>query len=335
MNIKDLAKILNVSPSTISKAFRNSYDISAETRERILAKAKELNFQPNAFASSLRTQKTKTIAVVLPEIANNFFTLVINGIEAVAQKQGYHVLIYITHEDAQKEKDFITSLQSGRVDGVLISLSQGTTDSSHLLELQEKGIPVVYFDRVLENIDAIKVTTNDFESGYAATEHLIQQGCKKIAHLLFHEHLSISEKRKMGYLQALSDYDYVMNPDLIITCTGNHNMDYKIIKELLSATALPDGIFSSIEKLAILSYEVCNDLDINIPEKIKIITFSNLETASLLNPSLTTMTQPAYEIGEKAATILFNLLTKKNPASKNDSFILKSSLIKRNSTSIN
>src|SRR5215217_762711 len=107
MNIKELAKILNVSPSTISKAFRNSYDISAETRERILTKAKELNFQPNAFASSLRTQKTKTIAVVLPEIANNFFTLVINGIEAVAQKQGYHVLIYITHEDVQKEKDFI------------------------------------------------------------------------------------------------------------------------------------------------------------------------------------------------------------------------------------
>ena len=332
MNIKELAKILNVSPSTISKAFRNSYDISSETRERVLEKAKELNFQPNAFASSLRTQKTKTIAVVLPEIANNFFTLVINGIEAVAQKQGYNVLIYITHEDAQKEKDFINSIQSGRVDGVLISLSKGTNDFSHLAALDEKGIPVVYFDRVLESEGMINVTTNDYDGGYMATEHLIQQGCKRIAHLLFNTHLSITERRRQGYLQALSDNKLPASEELILYCTGNVAEDYETIKTVLTSNHPPDGIFSSIEKLAMLSYEVCNAMSISIPEDIKIITFSNLETASLLNPSLTTITQPAYEIGENAAMILFSLLTKKPKTIRNESIVLESQLIKRGST---
>jgi LacI family transcriptional regulator len=332
MNLKELARELNVSPSTVSKAFRNSYDISPETRDRILAKAAELNYQPNPSASSLRTQKTRTIAVILPEIANNFFTLAINGIEAVAQKQGYHVLIYITHEDTQKEINFTNSLQGGRVDGVLVSLSQGTTDFSHFAGLQKKGIPVVYFDRVLEDEKAIKVTTNDFESGYLAAEHLIRQGCKKIAHLYFYEHLSISEKRRSGYIKALADNNYKVDESLVLECTGDRQADHELIKKLLKKKNRPDGIFSSIEKLALVAYETCNELNINIPRDVKIISFSNLPTASLLKPSLSTITQPAYEMGETAARMLFNLLTKRPDRYPPETLTLRSELEPREST---
>jgi len=332
MNLKELAKELNVSPSTVSKAFRNSYDISPETRERILARARDFNYQPNPLASSLRTQKTKTIAVILPEIANNFFTLAINGIEAVAQKQGYHVLIYITHEDTQKEIDFINSLQGGRVDGVLISLSQGTTDYTHLHGLAQKGIPVVYFDRVMDDDAAVRVTTNDEESAYLATRHLIERGCRRIAHLYFYEHLSISQKRRAGYIRALEESGMKVNEKLIVQCPGQEAADKALIKKLLHGRHRPDGIFSSIEKLALLAYQVCNESGLNIPGEVRIISFSNLPTAGLLAPSLSTITQPAYEMGEAAAASLFNLLAKRPDRSRLQTISLSSRLVQRAST---
>ncbi|GAB2816345.1 LacI family DNA-binding transcriptional regulator [Ferruginibacter profundus] len=332
MNLKQLAKELNLSFSTVSKALRDSHEISNSTKERVLAKAKELNYQVNPLASSFRKQKTKTIAVIIPEVVNDFFGPVINGIESIAQEKGYHVLIYLTHEDMAKEVAITQLLQNGRVDGLMISLSAKTTDTTHLEVLKEKEIPLVFFDRIAEHIDAPKVITDDFSSGAEATQHLIENGCKRIAFLSISQSLSISNKRMNGYLEALKNNNIPIDESLVVHCDGDSPGDNDLIRALLSRKDRPDGIFASIEHLAIATYEICEALKLRIPRDVKVICFSNLKTAGLLNPSMTTITQPAFEIGREAASILFKLVEKKGHHFLLEKTIIKSTLVKRNST---
>lgn len=334
VDLKKLAQILNLSVSTISKALRDSYDISKETKEKVVALANELNYHPNPHASSLRRSKSKTIAVIIPEIANNYFTLAINGIESVAQLKGYHVLIYLTHEDAAKEASFIKHLHNGRVDGVLMSLSSTTTDYTHLEELQKKGLPIVFFDRVYEHLNTAYITTDDYESAYKATQHLINQGCKKIAHLMISQSLSIGAKRRQGYLQALKDNNIEFDEKMLVQCTNEDDKDHELLQKLFRSKKRPDGVFAAVEQYAILCYQICNNLNLSIPKDVKIISFSNLQTAAFLNPSLTTITQPAYEIGKEAASILFKALDKKMYQLKKENIVFKSNLIPRDSTRI-
>ena len=332
MNLKQFAKELNLSISAVSKALRDSHEISEKTKQAVLAKAKELNYQVNPFASSLRKQKSKTIAVVIPEIDNNFFALAINGVEMIAQEKGYHVLIYLTHEDVQKEVSITKILQNGRVDGVMVSVSSQTTDISHLQDLKENGIPLVFFDRVAEKITAPKITTDDYNSGIKATEHLIEKGCNRIAFLSFSDHLSISNKRLAGYTDTLKKKKVKIDNKLIIHCSQSNEQNKIILKKLLEKKSRPDGIFASVESLALTSYEVCNELNLKIPQDIKIIGFSNLRTASLLSPSLSTITQPAYEIGRKAASMLFTLIEKSGYNGIPENTVINSTLTERRST---
>ncbi len=332
VNIKKLAQLLNLSIATVSKALRDSYDISQETKDKVLALARELNYQPNQHASSLRKQNSKTIAVIIPEIANNYFTLAINGIESAAHEKGYHVIIYLSHEDFNREVAFTRLLHSGRADGVLISVSSTTADYTHLHELQDKGLPIVFFDRVCETFNTVKVTTDDYQSSYLATSHLIEQGCKRIAHLAISQSLSIGSKRAKGYLQALQDNGITPDTSLLIECTNDDEQDTRLIKELLEQQK-PDGIFAAVERYAIASYELCESLGLNIPNDVKIISFSNLQVASLLNPSLSTITQPAFEIGREAATMLLKKLEKKSFQLPDESIVIQSKLIARRSTS--
>jgi len=332
VNLKRLAKELNLAISTVSRALRDSYDISPDTKKRVFELAQKLNYEPNPYASSLRKQKSKTVAVVIPEVANNFFSLAINGIESIAQEKGYHVLIYLTHEDYQKEVSITRHLQSGRVDGILMSVSANTEDTSHITELHHKGIPIIFFDRVCDAVETSRITTDDYDSGFKATEHLIQNGCKQIAYLSFSNHLSITNKRMRGYLEALDHYNIKPDKRLIIQCSSDNAVSYPLLRKLLSGKKRPDGIFASVEKLAIASYHVCEELHIKIPEEMKIISFSNLETASLLNPSMTTITQPAFDIGKKAAAVLFRMLEKNRVNHMSETVVLKSTLIPRAST---
>jgi LacI family transcriptional regulator len=331
VNIKLLAQRLNLSIATVSKALRDSYDISKETKEKVVALARELNYQPNPHASSLRKHKSKTIAVIIPEIANNYFTLAINGIESVAQEKGYHVLIYLTHEDYKKEIAFTKELHNGRVDGVLISVSGSTIDNTHLQELKQKNLPIVFFDRVLEDFDTVKVTTDDYESSYLATKHLIEQGCKKISHFAFARSLSIGNKRLQGYLQALADHDLPADESLVVECTNNDEEDLSLIRALFNRHQ-PDGIFAAVERYAMAGYAVCRELKLNIPEQVKVISFSNLPIASFLCPSLSTITQPAFDIGKEAAFRLLNSLDKKHALLKNEDIVFRSVLVEREST---
>jgi LacI family transcriptional regulator len=332
MTIKELAQELNLSFSTVAKALRDSHEISDNTKQIVLKKAKELNYQVNPFASNLRKQKSKTIAVIIPEVVNDFFGPVINGIESIAQEKGYHVLIYLTHEDMQKEIAITKLLQNGRVDGVMISLSAQTTHTSHLTTLINNDIPLVFFDRVVAEIDVPKVITNDFGSSFEATEHLIKNGCKKIAFLSLSKTLSISNKRVNGYLEALQKHKIAFENKLLKYCDGNDSVDYKTIRNLIKNKNRPDAIFASVENLAIVAYEICKELNLKIPEDVKVLCFSNLKTINLLNPPMTTIMQPAFEIGREAAAILFKLIEKKGHNFLKENTVLNSKLIVREST---
>ncbi|UOQ74137.1 LacI family DNA-binding transcriptional regulator [Hymenobacter cellulosilyticus] len=333
INLKKLAQELNLSVATVSRALNDRYDISQPTKDRVRALANKLNYEPNPYASSLRRQKSKTIGVVIPEVANHFFSLAINGIEEVARGNNYHVLIYLTHEDYQRELAMARLLASGRVDGVLLSVASESEDFGHLEFLRERGIPIVFFDRVYDEMPTAKVTTDDFESGYKATEHLLEAGCRHIAHLTVSQNLSIGRGRKEGYIQALADHNIVFDESLVlVSAQETKAQEIARIQQLLATRPEVDGIFASVESQATNSYEACRNLGRSIPGDIKIIGFSNLEIASLLQPALTTITQPAYSIGKEAAKILFQAISKNRVISPAQSLVLKSELVVRAST---
>ena len=332
INIKALALELNLSVSTVSKALNDSYEISEETKQRVLATAARLNYVPNPYASSLRGRKSKNIGVVIPEVADSFFSLAINGIESIAKAKGYHVLICLTHESFESERTILKEFQGGRVDGVLLSVSGETSQCDHINDLISNGLPLVFFDRACDDVDTAKVTTDDFESAYQATEHLIQQSCDRIAFLNISNSLSISNKRLEGYLKALSDYQIKLNEKHIILCNNDNEQNFLIIKKLLQEKYRPTGIVASVEKLTTPVYRACEALRLNIPNDVKVVCFSNLETAAILNPSLSTITQPAFEMGKAAATLLFKALDNRNFSLVNEDMMIPSTLIVRGST---
>jgi LacI family transcriptional regulator len=332
INIKKLAKALGLSTSTISRAFRDNSEIKAATKELILAKAKELNYQPNHYASNLRDQKSKTIAVIVPELANNYFSQVINGIERLARENGYHILIYVTDDDFEKEVSFITHLHNGRADGIIMSVSGEANEHDYLNKFGSRRLPLVFFDRVYEDINTPKVITNDYESSFLATEHLIQQGCQRIGYFVIDKALSIGKTRFLGYRDALEKYQLRYDEDLVVDCSNSYDENRVLISNALQTLNL-DGVFTSVERLAFATYYACYDLNIQIPNQLKVISFSSLEIASLLNPSLTTITQPAIKIGEESAKLLFHLLSDNRDKNLSQNVVLESKIIVRNSTS--
>lgn len=332
VNLKRLAEELNLSVATVSRALNDRYDISQPTKDRVRELASKLNYEPNPYASGLRRQKSRTIGVVIPEVANHFFSLAINGIEEIARANNYHVLIYLTHEDYEREVSVARLLASGRVEGIMISVASGSQDYSHLDSLQEKGIPLVFFDRVHEEIATANVTTNDYESSYEATRHLLDNGCRTVAHLNLSKSLSIGKRRLQGYVDALQAAGIAYDDELVVHAQANKAQDIQTIQELLLKRPDIDGFFASVESMAMCCYEACRNLNLSIPNDIKVIGFSNLETASLLDPPLTTVTQPAYNIGKEAAKILFRAITRNIPVAASQSMELKSELIVRGST---
>lgn len=337
LTIKTLAERLGLSIATVSKALKDSYEISVETKKRVMDLAAELNYIPNPYASSLRKQKSGTIAVVLPEVADNFFSLAINGIQSVAAQRNYHALIYLSHDNAEMEESILKQCSSGRVDGVLISVSNETKDAAHVGKLKEENIPLVFFDRDIANYIAPKVITNDQECGHLAAVHLIERGCKHPVFLSISGSLSICNKRLAGFATALTEAQrYHSDHYHLINCNSYNGTDITLqIQNFLSRHPGVDGIVASGEKIAIHTYLACLNLKVRIPGDMKIVAFSTLETAPILNPSLTTIAQPAFDIGKNAAEILFNLIDKKRDAVADDFTVtLPSVLIERESTSL-
>lgn len=330
ITLKTLAKALNLSTSTVSRALKGSHEISLRTQQKVKALADQLGYSPNFSASSLRQSKSKTIAVIIPEIENTFFSQAMNGIEEVAQKKGYHVLIYLSNEDMTREQDILKLLRNGRVDGVMISVSNNTTNFEHLQQLIDADIPLVSFDRVAESIDAPRVTTDDQVASRMATQHLLDKGAKRIAFLSMSSSLSISNHRKQGYIAALQQK--AKQEPLVVECGTDEEVNRERIKQLLKSPKRPDAIFAAVEKLAINTYEVCRELGIRIPQDLKVMSYSNLPATALFDPALSTIVQPAYQIGKEAGSILFKLIEKKPLFASERKTSIPSRIINRAST---
>ncbi|WPR76624.1 LacI family DNA-binding transcriptional regulator [Algoriphagus sp. NG3] len=310
ISLKELAAELKLAPSTVSRALNDSYEISEATKKKVISMAEKLNYHANPFARSLRENKSKTIAVIIPERINNFFAQVMDGIEEIAQDQGYHLLVYNTHEDVEREKKIVNLLLNGRADAIVMSVTSQTSDVTHLMKLHDRGLPIIFFDRVRAEIPTTKFITNDYESAYEGTKHLINQGCKQIALLTLGKDLSTTKERQRGYNDAIRSEGWDLDPDLTLYCCHDEEKNVKLIGDLLGSSKKPDGILASVEKLAFATYQAVKKTELRIPSDLKLISFSNASVANLLNPSLTTITQPAVSIGNECAKLLIKKLTK-------------------------
>jgi len=332
VTIKDIAKALGLSTSTVSRALRDTHEISAATKKIVLAYAKEINYQPNPIALSLKERRSKSIGVVVSEVANSYFSQAINGIESIAYDRGYHVIISQTHESYDREVINVQHLASRSVDGLLVSLSSETTDISHLSSLHERGLPIVFFDRVADEIDTHKVIANNEKGAYQATDYLIKQGYQRIAHLTSSKHLSISIERLSGYEAALRDHGMEVKPAYIKYCLHGGMLPEETeaaIKELMSLEEKPDAIFVAGDRLSTGCLSVFKNLKISVPDEMAIAGFSNSDVLDLFNPSLTSVRQPAYEIGQLATEMLLKLIEAKYPIEEFEKKILETDLYVR------
>jgi len=331
VDIISIAQALNLSKSTVSRAFKENSGINPKTRERILEYATALNYRPNHYASKMRGQRSNTIAVVIPELANNFFTQIIQGAEMVAKENGYHVLIFVTDDDLDKEREFITSISNGKVDGVLMSVTGEGQDHSYIHTINFQKMPIVFFDRVYDDVPLSRIISDDYHASFIATEHLIQAGCKRIAYLVVHKEESIGKNRYLGYKDALEQYGIAYDDQLVVDCSNSYEENDVIISELIEKVSI-DGIFASVERLAFSTYYVCHRKGIVIPDALKIITFSSLQIAPLLAPALSTISQPAEQIGREAAKLLLSFLNAGDTTFEQKEIVLKSELVVRRSS---
>lgn len=334
VTIKDIAKALGLSTSTVSRALRDTHEISAATKKIVLAYAKEINYQPNPIALSLKERRSKAIGVVVSEVANSYFSQAINGIESIAYDRGYHVILSQTHESYDREVINVQHLASRSVDGLLVSLSSQTKDISHLTTLHDRGLPIVFFDRVAEEIETHKVIANNEKGAFEATNHLIKSGRRRIAHLTSSTQLSISIERLKGYEGALKANNIALNPAYIKHCPHG-GMIYEemenAIRELMALPEKPDAIFVAGDRLSTGCLSVFKNLKITVPKDMAIAGFSNSDVLDLFNPSLTSVRQPAFEIGKLATQMLLQLIESKYPVEEFEKKVLDTDLFVRDS----
>lgn len=312
VTIKDIARRLKISASTVSRALRGSADIREETREMVRQLATELNYSPNPIALSLKEKKSKIIGVVVPEIANYFCSSTIAGIEDVAYSQGYHVVIFQSHEQYEREVINTQLITSRRVDGLIIALSNETEKIDHLTEVNRLGIPIVMFDRVHEAVPAHRVVVNDYEAAFDATEHLITEGFRDIAHITISGFLSITRNRLAGYRDALLKHGIPVRKEWIVHCNFNPGEMQHDIRALFEKKRRPNAIMASVERVTMASVGMLQDMGLRIPDDVAIIGFSDNPLSRLIAPSLSCIRQPTFDIGQRSAELLLDLIEKKN-----------------------
>lgn len=335
ITIKDIAKALGLSTSTVSRALRGSHEISSDTKKMVIEYAEQFNYRPNPIALSLKERRSRSIGVVVSEIANNFFSQAINGIESVAYNRGYHVIISQSHESYEREVVNVEHLASRSVDGLLVSLSAETDHIEHFKKLHDKGFPIVFFDRITDEIETHKVVADNYKGAYNATQHLIDAGYKKIAHLSSAPHLSISKERMKGYRAALADNKIPVNEAYIKNC--NHGgMIFKeledAVKSLLNLRDKPDAIFSAGDRLTFSCLKVLKTLKIKVPDEMALLGFSNSPLGELMNPSLSAVKQPALEMGQTATELLIKIIESKRAVTEFETIVLQTEVINRDSS---
>ncbi|MFI2742928.1 LacI family DNA-binding transcriptional regulator [Zhouia sp. PK063] len=333
LTLKQIAKELNVSIATVSKALRDSKEISKETKEKIQAFAKFYNYKPNSIALSLLNKKTKNIGVIIPEIIHHFFATVISGIENIALKEGYNVIICVSNESFDKEVVNIDTLANGSIDGFIMSISKETQkreDYEHIQEAIDQGMPIVMFDRVVENVFCDKVIINDTEGSYKAVEHLINEGRRNIALITTPDYVSVGKLRTQGYINALKNYNYLLKEELIIKVENDEDI-VKHVKHLFDHEEF-DAVFAVNEIFAVSVMHEALERNIKIPEQLSVIGFTNGLLAQNSYPRLSTINQHGFEIGQESAKLLIDKLEERTEVDAYTTKIIKTTLVERAST---
>lgn len=307
ITIKDIAKILGISPSTVSRALKDHPDISPATKQKVQALAKKHNYRPNPIALNLKHNRSNTIGVIIPEIVHYFFSSVISGIGDYAYSHNYNVYITQSSESYEREVNDTQSLVENRVDGILISVAKETQRFAHLEHVIQQGIPIVFFDRYVEHIAADKVVVDDYQGAYDVVQHLIDKGAKHIAYLGMHKETSIGKSRLTGYTNALKDNQLPIQNELIVEC-DSYDAAREITPRLLDQHPEIDGLFAVNDGTAIGAMDVVKSRGLQVPEQIRIAGFTNGQISRMCEPKLTTVDQNGYLMGQQAAKMLIDRL---------------------------
>lgn len=335
VTIKDIAKALGLSTSTVSRALRDSYEISAETKKLVLEYAEKINYKPNPIALSLKERRSRTIGVIVSEIANSYFSQIINGIESIAYNNGYNVIISQSRESADREMLNLQYLTSRSVDGLIISVSAETKDFSYFKELHGRGMPIVFFDRIVDEIETHKVIVDNYKGAFDATTHLINNGYKRIATVSNAPALSIAKERLAGYKASLAEHGLATDDSLIKYCAHGGMILAEVeeaIKELLKLKSKPDAIFASADKLTTGCLRILRSKGYKVPGDFGLIGFSNTDLTELLDPPLSVIRQPAFEMGALATNLLLQLIESKRPVTEFETKVMTTEILIRNST---
>ncbi|WP_411893355.1 LacI family DNA-binding transcriptional regulator [Winogradskyella sp. A2] len=343
ITLKQIARELDVSISTVSKALKDSPEISDDTKQKIQAFAKLYNYRPNNIALSLKNRKTNTIGIIIPEIVHHFFSKVIRGVELVANQRGYNVIIGLSNESFSKEVINMEMLANGSIDGFIISISKETQqmqDYHHFSETMNQGMPIVMFDRVVSEINCDKVVVNDFNGAKRAVEKLIETNCKSIALITTKDYVSVGKLRTQGYLEALQKHGIIPESNLILKM--DDTLDYEEHLEILESEIVQlfksnpkiDGVFAVNELYALSAMKVAKKLGLDVPNDVQVVGFTDGVLSKHATPSLTTVSQHAQQMGEKAAHLLIDKLEIQNNDEEEQyqTVVITTDLIEREST---
>ncbi len=331
--IHDIAEKLGITASTVSRALNNNPRISEATKKTVLQMANDLNYQPNNLAAALRKGKSQLIGIVVPRINRSFFSAVVRGIEEVANTLDYRVVVSQSSETVENEIAAVNALLNARVDGIIASLvGEKPEDYVHYENVAKKGVPLVLFDRTTNEIGTSQVVIDDYLGAYMATEHLIEQGCKKIVHFTHHRRVNIYKERYRGYFEALKNYDIAFDESLV--CEGNMQLEdgRNAIEQLLKAGKEFDAVFSASDYAVMGAMQVLKEKKKKIPEEVALVGFSNEPFTSFTDPPLTTVNQFPIEIGQAAAELFFEILNSKKEKLIPQKTVLQPELIVRASS---
>lgn len=318
--------------STVSRALNNNTSISESTRKRVWQLAKEINYQPNHLAAGLRKGRSSLLGVMVPHIEGHFFSSVMHGIETVASKAGFNIMICQSNENVANEKKNIETLMNARVEGILVSLARNTHDFKHFDKVSQLSVPLVFFDRVLEEANVNSVVIDDYLGAYQAVTHLIEQGCTHIAHFAGPQHLNIYKNRYRGYQDALRAHGIALDEVLVHTCDMKISDGVEGMEKLLALDKLPDAVFSASDFSAVGALQVLKARGIRVPQDMALAGFSNETFSSLTEPRLTSVDQRCEQMGQSAVKLFLEMLDDKSGSFSPRRIVLQPELLVRESS---
>lgn len=332
ITIYDLAKQLNISIATVSRALNDDPVVSKKTKKKIFDLAQELGYRHNRFASNLRKKTTNTIGVIVPKLNSNFIASVLAGIEKIASAQGYDLIIATSSESASKEKANAQNMFHKRVDGLIVSLAFNTENLDHFAQFEAKGIPVVYFDRVEEHSETIKIVIDNYKCGYQATAHLIEQGCKRIALVTASLGRNVYARRYKGYIDAHYDNQLEADDQLLFIKDLSEESAIETAHDILQLNPLPDGLVVTNDFVAAVIMQILKENEVSIPRDMAIVGFNNDLISKLVEPQLSTIDYPGLDMGEIVARNLINHLKGISDLKQTSTIVVRTELIVRASS---